>query len=102
MVTTPSTIRATIAATTLSIDTLRLIPILLPCVGGPVLYLWLATLQVRVFFPPPWLTLAHSSVTLGVRPRICQVAISWKAPREWMAGNTRKLFRTSQPSRQQL
>jgi hypothetical protein len=35
--TMPSTIRTTIAATTPKIDTLRLIRILLPCVGGLVL-----------------------------------------------------------------
>jgi hypothetical protein len=51
-VTTASTLIITIAAATLRIDTLRLIPILPPCVGGLVLCLWLATLQVRVFFPP--------------------------------------------------
>jgi hypothetical protein len=32
--------------------------------------------------PVPLLTLAHSIVTTGVRLRICQVAIFWKAPRE--------------------
>ena len=43
----------TMAATTLRIDTLRLIRILLPCVGGLYLYVWLATLQVRGFLPVP-------------------------------------------------
>jgi hypothetical protein len=34
-------------------------------------------------FPPvPWLTLACSSVTTGIPPRICRVAIFRKAP--WM------------------
>ena len=50
-VTTASTLNNITAATTLSIDILRLIPILLPCVGEVVLCLWLATLQVRAFFP---------------------------------------------------
>jgi hypothetical protein len=50
-VATDSTVTTTIAATTLRIDTLRLIPILLPHVGGLYLYVWLATLQVRAFFP---------------------------------------------------
>jgi hypothetical protein len=49
--TTDSTLTTITAATTLRIDTLRLIRILLPCVGKLYLYLWLATLQVRVFFP---------------------------------------------------
>jgi hypothetical protein len=48
--TTDSTLTTT-AATTLPIDTLRLIGVLLPCVGWLVLYLWLATSQGRVFFP---------------------------------------------------
>jgi hypothetical protein len=47
--------------------------------------------------PVPLVTLAHSSLTTGVRPRICQVAIFCKAPRESMAGNLRKLFRASHP-----
>jgi hypothetical protein len=100
MVTTDSTLKSAIAATMLTIDPLRLI--LLPFVARFMLCLWLATLQVRVLFSHPLLTLAHSSVTIGVRPCICRMAISWKAPRESMAGKTRKLFRTSQPSTQQL
>ncbi len=52
------------------------------------------------FLPVPWLTLACSSVTTGVPPRVCRVAIFWEAPGESMAGNTRKLFRTSGPSTQ--
>ena len=52
MVTTDSTLKIAIAATTLRIDTLRLIAILLPRVGGLVLCLWLATLQVRAFSRP--------------------------------------------------
>jgi hypothetical protein len=50
------------------------------------------------FLPVPWLTPARSSVTTGVTSRICRMAIFWKAPRESVAGNTRKLFRTSEPS----
>ena len=42
------------------------------------------------FLPVSLLTLAHSSVMTGVTPRICQVAIFWKAPRESIARNTRK------------
>jgi hypothetical protein len=49
MVTTDNTLKTAIAATTLRIDTLRLI--LLPLVAGFVLCLWLATLQVGAFFP---------------------------------------------------
>ena len=41
------------------------------------------------FLPVSWLTLACSSVTTGVRLRVCQVAIFWEAPGESMAGNTR-------------
>jgi hypothetical protein len=50
------------------------------------------------FLPVPWLTPARSSVTTGVTSRICRMAIFWKAPRESVAGTTRKLFRTSEPS----
>jgi hypothetical protein len=54
------------------------------------------------FLPVLWLTLARSSVTTGVPPRICRMAISWKTSGDSMVGNTRKLFRTSEPSMQQL
>ena len=49
------------------------------------------------FLPAPWLTPAHSSVTTGVTSCICRMAIFWKAPGESMAGNSRKLLRTSHP-----
>jgi hypothetical protein len=51
-VTTDSTVSIAIAATTLRIDTLRLIRNLLPRVGGPVLKLWLETSQARSSFRP--------------------------------------------------
>jgi hypothetical protein len=46
MVTTNSALKTAIAATTLRIVILRLIRILPPCVGGLMLYLWLAKVQV--------------------------------------------------------
>src|SRR5215213_3505011 len=52
------------------------------------------------FLPAPWLTPVHSSVTTGVTSCICRMAILWKAPGESMAGNSRKLLRTSEPSMQ--
>src|SRR5918994_3942663 len=51
----------------------------------------------RGFLPVAWLTLARSSLTTRVPPRVCRVAIFWKAPGESMAGNTGELFRTSEP-----
>ena len=51
----------------------------------------------RGFLSVAWLTLARSSLTTRVPPRVCRVAIFWKAPGESMAGNTGELFRTSEP-----
>ena len=66
MVTTNSTLKTAIAATTLRIVILRLIRILSPLCGWTcVMSLVGNILQLRVLLPTPWLTLDRISLTLS-------------------------------------